>query len=84
MNRNYISGRAKEYRTKKKLERHGWICLRTAGSHGFADLVCVNKEEGTIKFIQCKPKRFSHKKKKMLEEEYKWLFQEWDAEFEVI
>jgi hypothetical protein len=40
-NRNYLRGRAHEYAIKRKWERDGWTVLRTAGSHGFADLVAL-------------------------------------------
>lgn len=38
-NKNYAAGRRYEYACKKKLEAEGWTVLRTAGSHGDADLV---------------------------------------------
>jgi len=47
---NYLRGRRFEYEVKKKLEKEGWVVLRTAGSHGFADLICVKK--GKVKFLQ--------------------------------
>jgi len=56
-NKNYVKGRAKEYRLKKKYEEKGYIVMRTAGSHGFADLIAINSEE--VLFIQSKPKSLS-------------------------
>lgn len=54
----YKAGRAYEYRCKKKLEAEGWTVLRTAGSHGAADLVCYgyagNWLRAKVVFIQCK------------------------------
>jgi len=34
VNKNYVKGRSKEYRLKRKYERQGYIVLRTSGSHG--------------------------------------------------
>lgn len=82
---NYIKGRAKEYRIKKKFESRGMICTRAAGSHSPFDLICVDRKEGVIHFIQCKPKKFSKREKERLEEQYKWLKKYiWYAEFSVI
>ena len=56
----YERGRAYEYRIAKKLRAEGWTVLRTAGSHGFADLVAIEQaiqfpnEFRRIKLIQCK------------------------------
>lgn len=44
----YRAGRAYEYACKKKLEAEGWTVLRTAGSHGDADLVCYLRLDGLI------------------------------------
>lgn len=52
-NKNYIKGRAFEYKRMKAWERNGYTVLRTAGSHGFADLVAV-KRTYPVEFIQCK------------------------------
>ena len=71
MNKNYRRGRSKEYRIKKKYEKLGYTVLRTAGSHGFADLIALKINE--IIFIQVKPKKFSEKKKRELLEKYDWL-----------
>jgi Holliday junction resolvase len=74
MNRNYIRGRAKEYRLKAKLEKEGWgIVLRTAGSHGPFDLIAIRKSAGVgwIRLIQVKSgksrKRESRKALKEIE-----------------
>lgn len=52
MSNQYRRGRRLEYQVKKDLESEGWTVLRTAGSHGFADLVALRG--ANIKFIQCK------------------------------
>lgn len=54
-NRNYIKGRAKEYRIKKEYEDAGFYVVRTAGSHGVCDLVAFG-ENGLVVPIQVKPK----------------------------
>ena len=38
---NYQRGVYKERKIKKRLEREGWYCIRSAGSHGAIDLVCL-------------------------------------------
>lgn len=53
-NKNYIAGRKLEYKAKKELESNDWVVMRTAGSHGPFDLVCVDPEEEFILFIQVK------------------------------
>ena len=52
-NKNYLAGRRFEYERKKAWETTGYTVLRTAGSHGFADLVAV-RSGGHVTFIQCK------------------------------
>jgi Holliday junction resolvase len=84
MNKNYVNGRAKEYRIKKKLESEGWIVLRTAGSHGFADLIAIDKLCKVIKFVQCKPNNFSEKEKEKIKNDCSFLNCVFRTEFEVI
>ena len=69
---------------RKELEINGWIVLRTAGSHGFADLIAINKSTKRIRFIQCKPDNFSKKKLEELMEENKFINGEYTTNFEVI
>jgi len=69
-NKNYQKGRAKEYRVRKKWEEAGWTVLRTAGSHGFADLVAINDEY--VMFIQCKPNDFPASEERRLIKENEW------------
>lgn len=52
-NRNYERGVRFERERKKYWESKGHTVLRTAGSHGFADLVAVSAN-GVVTFIQCK------------------------------
>jgi len=53
-NKNYIKGRALEYKIKQELEENGWFVVRSAGSHGPIDLACFS--EDAIALIQCKTK----------------------------
>lgn len=73
VNKNYRKGRAKEYRLKQQLERRGFIVLRSAGSHGFADLVAIHKRGKYIKFIQCKPKDLGKLARGKLEYDNAWI-----------
>ena len=41
MNRNYKNGTAREYRIMKKLEKEGWFCIRSAGSHSPIDIIAM-------------------------------------------
>ena len=38
---NYRKGRSYEYRIKKKLEKEGWLVIRSAGSHSLFDLIAI-------------------------------------------
>lgn len=82
----YSKGRKKEYEIMHQLEREGWTVLRTAGSHGFADLIAISSY-GLIRFIQCKPDDFPETQVRILEEKNK-IFNDrrfgWTTSFEVI
>lgn len=85
-NKNYEKGVRKERKIKAQLEREGYTVLRTAGSHGFADLIAV-RSDGKIRFIQCKPDNISKKKAMALMESYEILNDrkfKWTTSFEVI
>jgi len=82
-NKSYQKGRRKEYKIKKALEEVGYIVLRTSGSHGFADLICIDKKIKIIRFIQCKPDKFSNKAKQRLLKEYEWLNDEFQILFQI-
>jgi Holliday junction resolvase len=47
----YHKGRRFEYQVKRWLEDKGYLVLRTAGSHGFADLIAIGKK-GEVIFYQ--------------------------------
>lgn len=84
MNRSYQSGRRREYKIKKKMESLGYIVLRSSGSHGYADLICINKQWRVIRFIQVKPKNFSENEKIKIEKEYDWInSKDFETHFEV-
>jgi len=83
-NKNYLKGRGKEYRLKKKYEMMGYIVLRTAGSHGFADLVCVEPRKKEIIFIQAKPNNFRENEIIKLEKENNFCNGTFEIRFEVI
>lgn len=83
-NRNYLKGRAKEWKVRKDLEIMGWKVLRTAGSHGFADLIAINPRTKQIRFIQCKPDDFPKSKEQQLLTENSFCNDEYTSSFEVI
>ena len=53
-NPNYIKGRRFEYELVAELEEQGYVAGRTAGSHGFYDVIGINPKNGHIKLIQAK------------------------------
>lgn len=83
-NKNYEKGKKKEYRVRDHYVRMGYIVLRTAGSHGFADLIAIHPESKSIRFIQCKPDKFSDFQKKKLLKENKFCNGTFYSEFLVI
>lgn len=52
-NKHYILGRQFEYRRKKHWEKAGYLVFRTAGSHGFFDLILISPVGRTL-LVQCK------------------------------
>ena len=81
---NYTRGRAKEYRLREKYRKNGYDeVLRTSGSHGFSDLIAINKKKKEIIFVQSKPKKFSKKQKEELERNYHWINDEFICKFVV-
>ena len=58
-NKNYERGRRFEYEIMEIFRNAGYTVLRTAGSHGFADVVLVKitadmKKIAHVAFVQCK------------------------------
>lgn len=83
-NRHYEKGKRKEYKIMNDLKTQGWIVLRTAGSHGFADLIAIHKLTKVIKFIQCKAGEFLDAERLQLLNELSWLNSGFRTEFEVL
>ena len=52
-NKKYVRGRAFEYNIATVFRRKGYYVMRSAGSHGPADLIAVKKGRSPI-MIQCK------------------------------
>jgi Holliday junction resolvase len=52
VNKNYLRGRRNEYKAIKILTTAGYYCIRSAGSHGFWDIIALSKTG--IRLIQCK------------------------------
>ncbi len=71
VNKNYVNGRAKEYRVMKKLRKlfPDALITRSAGSHSKIDVILVDGKTRIIKLIQCKPMSLSYKNKVGLENE---------------
>ena len=53
-NKKYVSGRAFEYLVRDFFTRRNYCVIRSAGSHGLGDLICLKK--GIVLMIQCKLK----------------------------
>lgn len=73
MGTKYSKGARREYSIKAKLGKDGYYCMRSAGSHGPADLICIHPERKQILLIQSKVGRLSAKQKKDAENALKWL-----------
>lgn len=82
--KSVIKGRKREYKWKHIYEAKGYDVLRSAGSHGFADLVAIDTKNKKIIFIQCKPDNFPEKSKRELLEKHKELNDEFMCEFKII
>lgn len=74
VNKNYLAGRRFEYKVKKYYENKGYTVLRTSGSHGFADLVAIKRQDHLIHilFIQCKNHNPTNKEIEKLNE-FQWV-----------
>ena len=58
-NSRYDRGRAYEYKVMRKLREEGFYAIRSAGSHGYFDIIGIKPpqstvEKGQIRVIQCK------------------------------
>lgn len=83
-NRNYINGRAKEYRIVNSYKKNGCIAFRSAGSHSPVDVIAINPELNTIDLIQAKPDSMSLKTRAKLEKENKKLNGLFEVRFKVV
>lgn len=81
-NRNYESGRRKEYRICNNLKKDGFeIAQRSAGSHSPIDVFAINKREKKIVFVQSKPDNFAASEAEKIEKELEYLKGKWEVEF---
>lgn len=80
VNKNYIKGRAKEYRILKRLRKEGFNAIRASGSHGFADIVGIHPD-GVIVWIQAKPESMSENAKRSIERRYEWVNNQFSSFF---
>ena len=70
MNKNYKNGAARERRIMKKLEKEGWFCIRSAGSHSPIDIIAMMPIAEYIKQLDKKA------------EKEKWDKEDWQKEQE--
>jgi len=47
---SYRKGASLEYKVKAELEKQGFFVIRSAGSHGLADLVAIKREPTNLPF----------------------------------
>ena len=75
-NKQYVKGRRYEYKVKKDYEALGYVVLRTAGSHGFADLIAISTATREVIFIQCKTSKLTPKERDKIysDNEYKGAY----------
>lgn len=67
-NKNYVKGRAKEYKYVNMMRKKGFIAQRSAGSHSPIDVFAINVKTKEIRLIQCKPDSLnSHQAQKIRE-----------------
>lgn len=67
VNKNYIKGRAFEYKVKKYFEELGYMTFRSAGSHSIADLIVLLDDR--VILLQCKAKDLTNKEIDKIEKE---------------
>ena len=80
----YLKGRRKEYKIMHDEEGVGKIVFRSAGSHSPIDVVVINRDERTIKFIQSKAGKMSENAREALRQENSFLNGAFICKFEVI
>jgi Holliday junction resolvase len=55
--RSYIKGRRREHNLKRKLERAGWLVVRSAGSKGVFDLIAIKHVTLGLQVKSAKPSK---------------------------
>lgn len=80
----YLKGRKKEYKIMHEAKGGGKIVFRSAGSHSPIDVVVINRDERTIRFIQSKAESMSENKREALRQEFNFLNGAFICKFEVI
>lgn len=85
-NKNYRSGRRKEYSIITALKKEGFdIAQRSSGSHSPIDVFAINREKKLIKFIQVKKGYLSPEEYSKILNDLKWISEnEFKIEFEII
>jgi len=83
-NKHYLKGVRKERKIVNDARLQNKISFRSAGSHSPIDVTIIDTDGKTIKFIQCKPTKFSKNKKKLLEDKYANLNGQYNISFEVL
>ena len=68
-NKNYVRGRAREYRALYSLRKEGWMASRSAASHGAVDVFAA--KDGKVLLVQVKSGK-ARATKEELEELVKW------------
>ncbi|HUS51803.1 MAG TPA: hypothetical protein VMZ91_16665 [Candidatus Paceibacterota bacterium] len=84
MNKNYNNGKNRELRIANSLKKQGFICSRTAGSHGIFDVIAIHPIKRKIYLIQAKPKSMSENAKQKLNQEHSYLNDEFICNFMTI
>ena len=65
----------------KKYRKEGFVVLRTAGSHGFADLIAIHPQRKRILFIQSKPSNYPDKQVHRLYKGNQWVDDEFICKY---
>jgi Holliday junction resolvase len=85
VNKNYVNGRAYEYRIMHSLRKAGFdIVIRSAGSHSPIDCIGIDTNNKVILFVQAKPKTLSFNKKVEIKHKNIKLNDKYTCKFEVL
>ena len=67
MSTHYEIGRRFEYKVAKQMRDAGYVVMRTAGSHGFYDLIAIrNASPHVVVMVQCKTTQTYRQAKRLL------------------